>query len=494
MNEQQSSYRQIIKATSIFGGVQVFNIIIQIIRSKAIAILLGPAGMGIMGLLNSTLLLMGSLTSFGLKTSAVKHIAEANRNENTENVSIAVSVLRRLVWITGLLGMILTIMLAPWLSKLTFGNDNYTFPFIYISISLLFNQISSGQLVVLQGLRKIKYLANANLTGAVIGLASALPLYYLFGIDGIGPAIISVSLANMLRSWYFARKVKMVDVHVSLRTTFIEGKDMLIMGFMLSLSSLITTGTSYILRAYISNLSGIEQVGLYSAGFAIVNSYVGLIFSAMRTDYYPRLSEVACDNSGARKLMNQQGELTVLMLAPILMFFFVYINLIIIILYSNKFTPIDGMIKWAALGLYFKAASWSIGFIFLAKGASHIFLFSELSANAYILLFNIFGFKFFGLSGLGISFLISNILLLFQVFVIAKLKYEFKFYTGFYRIFLVQLTLGLTCFLIVNFLNAGFSYILGTLLIIVSLYFSYFEINKRIDIKALLLKYFKSKR
>ncbi len=44
MSDQQSSYRQIMKATSIFGGVQVFQIIIQIIRSKFVALYLGPMG------------------------------------------------------------------------------------------------------------------------------------------------------------------------------------------------------------------------------------------------------------------------------------------------------------------------------------------------------------------------------------------------------------------------------------------------------------------
>ena len=54
MNKQQASYRQIMKATSLFGGVQVFQIIIAVVRSKFVAILLGPSGMGIVGLLTST--------------------------------------------------------------------------------------------------------------------------------------------------------------------------------------------------------------------------------------------------------------------------------------------------------------------------------------------------------------------------------------------------------------------------------------------------------
>jgi len=126
MPDQKSSYRQIMKATSIFGGVQVFQIIIQIIRSKFIAILLGPIGMGIAGLLTTTTNFIGVLADFGLGTSAVKDIAAAHGTGNETRISTVATVLRRLVWITGILGTLVTLILSPWLSQLTFGNHNYT--------------------------------------------------------------------------------------------------------------------------------------------------------------------------------------------------------------------------------------------------------------------------------------------------------------------------------------------------------------------------------
>ena len=55
MSENKSSYRQILKATSLFGSVQLFNILIAVLRTKLIAILIGPIGIGIAGLLNSTI-------------------------------------------------------------------------------------------------------------------------------------------------------------------------------------------------------------------------------------------------------------------------------------------------------------------------------------------------------------------------------------------------------------------------------------------------------
>src|SRR5690606_9114456 len=135
---------------------------ISIIRSKFVAVLLGPAGMGIAGLLSSSISFIASFTNFGLGTSAVKNISEAHGSGNIDRVSTVLTVLRRLVWITGLLGAILTFIFSSWLSELTFGNSNYTYAFMWISITLLLNQISIGQNVVLRGLRKIRYMAQAS--------------------------------------------------------------------------------------------------------------------------------------------------------------------------------------------------------------------------------------------------------------------------------------------------------------------------------------------
>ncbi|MDO8316017.1 MAG: O-antigen translocase [Flavobacterium sp.] len=486
MQENQSSYRSLMKATSLFGGVQVFNIIMSIVRSKVVAVLLGPAGMGIMGLLTATVGLVSSLTNFGLGTSAIRDIAAANETGYQNRINKVVTVFRRLVWITGLLGALITFISAPWLSQLTFGNREYTLAFMWLSCSLLFNQLASGQNVLLQGMRKLKYLATANMLGSFIGLVISVPLYYHYGVDGIVPSIVLTALFSLAITWYFARKIKIERILVSTEETIFEGKGMLKMGFMLSLSGLITTGASYIVRIFISNTGSLEDVGLYNAGFAIIGTYVGLVFTAMGTDYYPRLSGVAHDNKKGTLLINQQAEIAVLILAPILTVFIIFINWAVIILYSKEFTAVNGLIQWAALGMYFKAASFSIGYVLLAKGASQTFFWSEVVANAYLLLFNILGYKYFGLSGMGLSFLIGYIFVLVQVYFIANYKYEFNFSLTFYKIFGIQLALGILCFATTMFISTPLAYILGLPFILISIWYSFKELDKRMDLKGII--------
>ncbi len=486
MKDQQHSYRQIMKATSIFGGVQVVQIVIQVVRSKFIAILLGPAGMGIASLLNSTTGLIAGITNFGLETSAVKDVAEADGTGDSHRISTIIVVLKRLVWITGLLGTVLTLILSQWLSKITFGNTDYTLAFVWISITLLFKQVSTGQLVLLQGLRKIQYLAKANLSGSILGLIITVPLYYFYGIDAIVPGIIITSLISLALSWYFSRKVEIKKVKVSGKQTIAEGKNMLTMGFMLSLSGLITLVCAYIVRIYISNKGGISEVGLYNAGFAIINTYVGMIFTAMATDYYPRLSAIAHSNKLSKEIINQQAEIALLILSPILIVFLVFIKWIVVVLYSTKFVAIDVMIDWAALGMFFKAASWSIAFILLAKSASKLFFINELIANTYTLGLNLLGYYYWGLSGLGISFMLGYLLYLIQIFIVSKIKYSFNFNSSLIRIFLIQFALALTCFVLIKVVSKPYSYYIGVVLIAASCWHSFRSLDERIGMRGII--------
>lgn len=483
MSEERASYRQILRATSIFGGVQVFNILISIVRSKIIAVLLGPAGMGIAGLLTSTTGLMSALTNFGLGTSAVKDIAEAHGTGNNHRIAQTVSVFRRLVWLTGLLGALLMLVLSPWLSELTFGDRSYTWSFVFLSVTLLFSQLTAGQNVILQGTRQLKYLASANMIGSVVSLLITVPLYYFYGLEGIVPALIVMSIATLAVASYFSRKVTIPFYSPSLLEIKEKGKGMLKLGFFLSLSGLIATLVSYLLRIYISNTGSVEDVGLYSAGFQIIGTYVGLVFTAMGTDYYPRLAGVANDSEKSKDLVNQQSEIAILIIGPIVLLFIIFINWVVVLLYSNKFIAINEMMRWAALGMFFKAASWPIGFIFIAKGDSKTFLKSELLAHSYTLILNITGYCLFGLKGLGISFLVSFILVYIQVYIIAYYRYGFKHEFPFLKLFSIQIIFSIIVFLLINFQKEShLIYVLFSFFVISSITHSLKELDRRLQI------------
>ncbi len=472
------------KATSIFGGVQVFNIAIAIIRSKAIAVLLGPAGMGVVGLLTSTTGLISSFTNFGLGTSAVRDIAEAHTDNDEQRMAKTAAVFRKLVWITGGLGTLLTIILAPLLSTLTFGNSDYTWTFVVLSVTLLLGQFTAAQNVLLQGTRKLKYLAYANMLGSISSLFIALPLYFIYGEDGIVPAIIMMGFGAYLIAINFSRKVKIKKVSVNLQEALSEGKGMLKLGFMLSLSGLISIIASYLINIYIRNYGNIEDVGLYNAGFQIINTYVGLVFTAMSTDYYPRLSGVASDTKKRNSLVNQQGEIAILILFPIILTFMVFIPFIVQILFTSKFININDMIIWAAFAMFFKAMSWAMAFQFLAKGSARLYFINEFIFNIVLLSFNFIGYKYFGITGFGYSYLISYVFYMIQVFILTKFFYQFNLGLSLSKTFIIATLSSFVCMLIVMNFEGWSKYLIGSILIVAASCHSFYQLNDKTEIIA----------
>lgn len=491
MSEQQSSYRQIMKTTSLFGGLQVFNIAITIIRTKFIAIFLGPAGMGIAGLLTSTNNLIVASTNFGLSTSAVKNVAAANATGNADRISKIVGVLRTLVWITGLLGALLTFILAPLLSKLTFGNSDYIVAFRWISVTLLFNQLAAGQLVLLQGLRKMNDLAKSNMWGSLLGLVISVPVYYYLGVEGIVPTIILSSVASLLIAIFFSSKIKIEKASISREDLMQEGLGMLKMGFTISLSGFLGMATGYLMSIYIGRIGGVSHVGFYNSGVSIINTYMNMIFGAMATDYYPRLSGLANDNVKTRELVNQQAELAILIIAPLLIVFIIFIKPIILMMYTAKFLVILDMVQIFALGIFFKTITWAMGFMMLAKGDTKLFFISELAANIYLLIFNLIFYKYWGLTGLGYSFLISFFIAFFQGYFILKFKYGFSFKSRFTRIFWRQLLLLISSIILFEFIKSDITIYLLVLFIGISFFFSIKGINQRLDVWDLISRKFK---
>lgn len=477
----QSSYRSIFKATSLFGGVQVYQILIQIVKSKFVAVILGPAGVGIMGLYQSGLQLIQQISSMGLAQSAVRDVSEANGSNDLQRIAKTVTVVRKLVWFTGLLGLIVVACCSPLLSKVSFGNYDYTIPFIILSVTLLLDQLSAGQKVVLQGTRRLKDLAKCTAFGVTFGLITSVPLYYWLGVDGIIPTLILNSTCSLALSWLYSKKIKIEKVYVTPKQTLEQGKQMLVMGISLSLSGIFASIASYAIRAYIQAKGGVDQVGLFQAGFVIISTYVGMVMNAIGTDYYPRLAAINKDNTKCREAVSQQGEIAVMILAPMLTVCLVFMPFVLKVLYSDRFLAANEYISWACLGMMMRLAAWVISYMFVAKAESRLVVKLELSVNLYYILFSVIGYKFLGLVGLGVAFALEYAIYFMQCYFIAKKRYDFSFSKNFIRTYLIHLILLMLCFFTALIFDGWLKYSIGSIIIAMSCYLGVRGLNQRMN-------------
>ena len=481
-------FKEGLKATSLFGGVQIFNIIIGIIRSKLVAILLGPEGMGLNGILSSTLQLINGFSGFGLGTSAIKNVSEAHSTGNPDKLSHTLTIFRKLVWLTGLLGFGVCLFFSPLLSFVSFGNYDYVLAFAAVSITVLFMQLTEGRKVLLQGTRHFKYMAKASILGSVIGLVTTIPLYYVLGMNGVVPAIIIASITSLILMWFFSNKVPYSKKEMTLKTALFEGRDMIKMGFFLSLQGLLSLLMVYLIRVFINRYGSLADVGLFVAGFYIVDTYVGMVFSAMSTEYYPRLASHSNGSTEEfNETINQQIKISLLLVSPLICAFLVFGNLMVYILYSEKFLPISIMICFAMLGTYFKAPSWCVAYSFLAKGDGVGVFCNEVFASAFSTFLKILFFYLWGLTGIGIAYLLGYFVYYIQVAIMCRYRYKYLFDNSILKFYIPQLILGTICFILFIFGNPYVQYPIGILVTCVSAYMSYRLLNQYIDVDTVIM-------
>lgn len=489
MSEKQSSYRQIMKATSMFGGVQVFSILITIIRSKIVAVLLGTTGVGLAGLFQVTIGLIQTATGMGLSSSAVRDISAADSSNDAYRIAFVAKTLRRWVFVSGIIGALITLTMAPYLSKWTFGSEEYTWSFVWLSIICLLTAISGGQNVLLQGMRRLKHMAKSSLLGAIIGLFTSIPLYYFFGVNGIVPSLIVSAISTLVISYYYSSQIQFQKVEQKWSETYHSGLGMLKLGFVMMLSGYMVTLVSYAINLFISNKGGIDQVGLYRAGWAISTQYTSMIFVAMSTEYYPRLAAINTDNSKLKVAVNQQAEIAILILGPMLVALIGFIPFIIHLLLTAKFLPIIGMIKWNIVGMLFKAASWAMAFSIIAKGDNRLFIISETISNSIVLLLNMVGYLLWGLNGIGIAFTVSYLIYYIMIYIVVKRKYNIVYDKIFWKIFILQ-SLMITAVFITSTLHSLIHiYVFSGIIFCVSCLYSLYELDKRMDIRKLISRF-----
>ena len=468
-HSERSRYRSSFSATLLFSGVQLYQILIKIVKSKFVALFIGPAGMGVQSLLYSTTDTISAATNLGLNTSSVKTIAAANRDGNRDLIARNVTAQRRLIWITGLLGMVFCAALAPLWSQTSFGNSDYVFAFVIVSVIVLFDQ----------------QLARANLIGQSLNALITIPLYYFYGLKAIVAALVLGSLISLVISLCFSRRLGIKKVKMSWRETYSVGREMIKLGFFLSLQSAFSMLVLWIIRNYVSQVGGVEDVGLYSAGTAIVGTYLGLVFTAMTTDYFPRLAATK-SNTEMNDAVRTQAEITILLLAPLAVAFVVFCKPVIKLLYSDKFLPIEYMMYWSIGAVLFQAMGWAVSYTLLAKAKPSVFFTNEVVSIAWGLPIKLICYKYWGLTGFGMATLIVYALYLLQVLVVTNKIYEVSYLWQQWKLFLLLNIPILITVILKLIMTETWGYILGGFVFVLTGIFVLKLLDKKLDLKVYL--------
>ncbi len=403
---------------------------IGIVRTKALAVLLGPAGMGLAGLYLSATGLIGSVAGLGINASGVRQIAEAAGTQDKTRIACTIITLRRVALISGLFGMIVVLEMAPLLSRTTFGDNNHVFGIALMSLTLLFGGISAGQSALLQGLRRLRDLAASQILGSLFGAMVSIALVWWLREQGIVPYLVVISAFGILLSWWYARRVPLQRVTVTWRESLGESRGLLGLGLAFTVSSLIASGTAYLTRVLVQRQLGMEAVGIYTATWTLSTYYVGFVLGAMGTDFMPRLTAAAPDHAVMNRLVNEQTEMGVLIAVPGVLATLALAPWVMKIFYSGAFVQGADVARWQILGVFLRVVSWPMGYVLIAKGKSVVFALTELASGFVNVGLIFLCMKLWKLEGVGVSFALSYLVHTVMTLIIAWKLIGFRWSTN----------------------------------------------------------------
>ena len=402
---ETTSHAEALKSTSIIGGSTAIVILIRMVRTKILAILLGPAGIGLEAIYDSIISLARIGVDMGISSSGVRQIAWAVGSGSLAAIATTVFTLRRVCLALGLIGAVALFLAREQVSWVAFGNADHAFDIGSLSVILLCVALTGGQGALLQGMRRIGDLAKMNILSAAVGSALSIPIVYIWGLQGIPAYMVLTATVGALISWSYARRIPIEHVKVPPRQVAGEAASLLKLGLAFVSAGLMSTGALFLLRVFVTRDFGVDGAGQFQAANAISMIYVGFILQAMGKDFYPRLTAVADDNRRCNRLVNEQAEISILLAVPGVLATLALAPWVIRFFYSSKFHIAGEILSWQVAGMFLRVLSWPMGFIVLAKGRAAILFWSDLIAYSVYVALAWFGLIVFGLVGTGMAFL-----------------------------------------------------------------------------------------
>ena len=341
-----------------------------------------------------------------------------------------------------------------------------------IALVVSLNIIDEAKQAILKGMRQLRALAKANIIGATTGLFTTIPLYYMFGFDGIIPSLLIASIVALFVSNYFVNKIGYDALQLPLHEIIKTATPMIKMGTALMAVTLIQYIVSLVIITFIRCKGGLEDVGLYNAGNVIINGYFGMIITALMTDYYPRIASVNNDNEALQDELNKQSLVSLVLTCPMFVLFMALLPIFIQMLYTSEFIPAVQFVKWSIYFTLITAVSNQIDMIIIVKFRPKIMLTLCIIIRFVQVLLSVVLYSIWGLEGLGIAYLLLGVLHLIMMSGTVYYLYRIRLSKQFIKVGCVVLFFAISSSLIQTSLDGYIYYFSSLLLFILSMWYS----------------------
>jgi len=421
MTAERESYRRILAATVIMGGATVASILIGIVKTKIFALVIGPAGIGAIGLFTSIMATAAAVGSMGLGFSGVREIAASAERR---------ALVRKALWYAAWPLALLTAA-ALWFGRFEIARwvgvgADQAFSIGLIGIAGALSIIAVVQTAEIQGLGRVRDVAKVRVGGALLALFLGIPAVIYFGPIGLVMAVVALPLGNAMAALPCRPRFKDAALGPGLGELTQEWRRLLTLGATIMVTSSLATAALVVIRALVIRQDGMEMAGLYQAAYAISALNASLVLSAMATDYFPRLSGTEQDRGASATLVNQQLHAALLLASPILLGMSATAPLVLHILYSGAFTGGSDLLRWQLTGELLKLPGWALGFLLIARSDKSRFLLVETSFAAIFVGSTFLLLPRLGLIGAGMSYALGYLVYSLTLVAICRSRHDMR--------------------------------------------------------------------
>lgn len=231
-----------------------------------VARLLGKAGYGQLGIIQSTVGMFGVFAGFGLGQTATKYVAEL-RHKDPERAGRIMAMAGMVATATGALMAAVLFVLAPWLATATLAAPELA-PLLRIgSLILIFEAMNGAQMGALAGFEAFRVSAMINIW---VGLATfpmmTLGVYWGGLMGGVWALAANRALNWLLYHVGLRRETRRMGVPFRLQGARTEFRILLHYSLPSMLSGIMVTPTLWICNAMLVNQpDGYAQMGIFQA-------------------------------------------------------------------------------------------------------------------------------------------------------------------------------------------------------------------------------------
>ena len=418
MVELKGQNLNLVKTSILSFIATAIKMLAGLVINKAIAILIGPGGLAMIGQFQNFYMLTTTIAQGGINSGVTKYTAEYV-NDDDEKIKLWSASLRITLFFSCVVAIFL-IVGASHLSGLIFDEVKYSYIFKILGCTIILFSLNQLLLSVINGLKEIRTFIKINITQSVYGLVFTTTLIYFFGIDGALVALVTnQSVIFLIVIWYLRQHPQISWKKFRQEFENEQIKKLILYSLMSLVSAFCLPVSQIIIRDYVAKTFSWDYAGYWQAMIYISNTYLLVVTTALSIYYLPRLSEI--NNKQELRCELLSGYKVILPVVSIMaLAIYLLREYIMLILFSGNFNPMLELFKWQMIGDVIKIISWLVAYIMLAKAMTKEFIITEILFAISFCILSIAAVEFLGFKGLSYAFALNYLIYLIVVIVIVR--------------------------------------------------------------------------